>query len=162
MSDSDPVTVTATQGEVNYVRALAEREANEIQTHTKEVSEIVKIGQREYGERFDKASQALVDKLGDRVQQTMQVLRHSQEPHKHIMELGDDAARLEEFAKLSADAQRAEIAYRENRSAPFGRVTAAADPLWKSPVMKGEGMSDADWGSGKADRLTDKQFYAKR
>jgi hypothetical protein len=158
----DIVTVTATPQELEYVRGLAEREVREANAHNTEVAEIVKIGQREFGaERFDKASQAFHDALGERTQATMQVLRHSQTPHRHIVEIAEDPQKLERFAKHSIEGQRAEISSKENRNASYGRVTVAADPAWKSPALSGKPVSDADWNSGIADRMSDKDAFAE-
>jgi hypothetical protein len=156
----DIVTVTATPQELEYVRGLAERELRETNAHKAEVDEIVKLGQRKYGARFDEASETLAKALGDRTQQTMQVLRHSQTPHQHIMDLAADPQRLERFAKLPIEAQRAEISSQEKGNAPYGRVIVAADPAWKNPGKNGtELMSDADWNSGASDLLSDEDFF---
>jgi hypothetical protein len=159
MSDNDPINVSTTQAELNVVRALAEREQRTIEQRVADANEIVKVGYSRYGnQKFDEASQALANAHGGHLSpETLDALRASEMPHEAIVELADDPQRLERFAKMSPAQQRADIFQREQRKRPHAPV--APDPAWKSPVLKGGPVSDADWNSGAADRMSDKDFY---
>ena len=161
MSDQN-VTITATPAELEYIKDLAERDQQQAQTQGTDVKKFVDVGQREFGtERFDAASQALANAVGGRLNETLAVLRQADAPHRLVVELADDPQRLERFAKLSPERQRAEISLRENRNAPYGRALASADPLYKNPAFSGGPVSDADWNSGIADRMSDKDAFAE-
>jgi hypothetical protein len=162
MSENQNVTFTATPQEVEQIKRLAEREQREQkqaqQLHAR-ASKIVEVGRKEYGhDRFDGASQAVADALGDRLQQTIGVLSESDTPHRHIVELAEDERRLQEFARLAPERQRAELALRQNRTAPFGYSRASAEPAYLTPAFSGNRMSDADWNSGAADNLSESQW----
>jgi hypothetical protein len=162
LSDDAPISINTTQREVNYVRALAERERQTYEKRVADTNEIVKVGYSKCGnQKFDEAAQALVNAHGGHVPEaTLDVLRSAQMPHDEIMALADDPARLQRFAKMSPEAQRAEISHREVAKAPYGRVNVAADPAYKNPALSGGPISDTDWNSAAVqDRLSDKDFY---
>jgi hypothetical protein len=162
MSENQNVTFTATPQEVQQLKALAEREQREQkqaqQLHAR-ASKIIEVGRKEFGhDRFDGASQAVADALGERLPQTIAVLQEFDTPHRHIVELAEDERRLQEFARLGPERQRAELSLRQNRTAPFGYSRASAEPAYLTPAFSGDRMSDADWNSGAADNLSESQW----
>ena len=165
MSD-EQLTVTLTPQDVQQLRhlqSLSDQVQHQALTQNADVQKIVSVGQREYGtEKFDAASQAFANAIpAERLNDTLAVLRQADAPHRFIVELSDDPQKLERFARLSPERQRAEISLRENRAAPYGRALASADPLYKSAALSGGPVSDADWNSGIADRMSDKDAFAE-
>jgi hypothetical protein len=136
--------------------AAAEKMAEAL--HHQEMNEIVSLGRTEYGsEAFDDASQTVASKLGERALPVTAALRQFDFPHRIVQHLADNPNDLEAISKLPINRMLVELARIESRMAPNGRVNTFADPMWKSPTLKGR-VSDADWNRGAGDAMSEAAF----
>jgi hypothetical protein len=87
----------------------------------------------------------------------MAAMRQFDFPHRIVQHLADNPNDLEAISKLPTARMIVEIARIESRMAPNGRVNAFADPAWKAPAARGR-VSDADWGRGFGDTMSDAAF----
>ena len=101
-------------GEQPDQQLMEAAQAIALQTHAKELGEIIELGRTEFGTgNFDDASQIVADKLGPRTQEAVAMLRQFDFPHRLVAELANAPEKLEKLAKMPAGRLAAELA--ENR-----------------------------------------------
>jgi hypothetical protein len=140
---------------------LQQRAQQGAQEHSKNVEELVEYGRTTQGsQNFDDASQVFVDTLGqERAQAVLADLVKFNAPDRVLMDLTNDAVRLEKFAKLTPHQQAVEIARMEARYASYGHVETGTTPAWKATHKSGGRVSDADWKHSFGDNLSDAQWH---
>ena len=124
---------------------LQQRARQGAQEHSKTVEQLVEYGRNEHGsQNFDDASQVFVQALGqERAQQVLADLVKFNAPDRVIVDLSNDTARLEKFAKLTPHQQAVEIARMESRYASHGHVETGSEPAWQQTHKKGGRVSDS-------------------
>jgi hypothetical protein len=132
----------------------------------KDASSIEDLGRQTFGaEPFDGAVAALAEKLGpDHTRAFTQVASQFDSPHEIVMKLADDEQRLAamrqmpptkfvtEIARIQAELRPREAT---RRTTPTGGSEAEWRKLHNSPNRI---LSDADWGGGLADQLSEDQW----
>ncbi|HEY8006033.1 MAG TPA: hypothetical protein VIE66_04350 [Methylocella sp.] len=153
-------------GEQPDQQLMEAAQAIALQTHAKELGEIIELGRTEFGTgNFDDASQIVADKLGPRTQEAVAMLRQFDFPHRLVAELANAPEKLEKLAKMPAGRLAAELARIESRMTSNGHAITGADPAWKGPTVRGR-VSDADWkksfGEGMSEAAFDKEFRRRQ
>jgi hypothetical protein len=127
--------------------------------HHKEVNAIIELGRGEFGrDQFDQDSQVVAQKLGNRTQEAMALLRQFDAPHRLIKHFADNESALDAFSKMNTARQITELARIEARSSSYGHVRTGADPAWKTPAGRGR-MSNEDWNATGGDALSDAEWH---